>query len=438
MNKKIAKIIFTIIFVFFFKLGIVNASDDKNYSCTYSDHTGSVFEGSIKVDVKDGSVSKARYSKTTHFDKSAYYVAIKDKKQFDGLKDKETGCPSNIYVITNASVTNNVLYFNHIPYDIEVHRLREITGFFEFKKYSSMDLDSTTYKPKTAKSGGNANCTCLNSNDKSISFVFKVINYDLNNATLNVPNGVFGLKDVVDKNNYIQNFNSNATIYLGPIAGTKKINYNYSSNELKKDKCPPYTIASKKSYGVALDYNIYFSDESHKNDFISAINEQGITGATPIVLNCSPTTYSGNEPDPDPVPEEPEEKHYDDPDVVMNVVPLNYSLDTYSCGNGYLESIPVTIPLIGKIVYLLVQILVPIILILLGSFDLVKAVVSQKDDDIKKNQQIFIKRLISAALLFFVFAIVKMVISVVSSSNSTDIMDCVDCIIRNNSNCKRE
>ena len=428
MNKKIAKIIFTIIFVFFFKLGIVNASDDKNYSCTYSDHTGLVFEGSIKIKVKNGAISKASYSKTTRFNKADFDVDIMDKGNFDSLKDNETGCPSSIYVISNFAVTSIDLYFNHNPYDIEVHKLREITGYFEFKKYTSMDLNSTTYKPKTAKSGGNVNCTCL-SDDKKVSFVFSVINYDLNNATLAVPKGV------VDKYKFIKNFNSNAVITMG-LFDKKIIDYNYSANELKNDKCSPYAITAKKTVGTSLDYDIYFSDEKHKNEFISAINEQGITGATSILLNCSPTTYSGNEPDP--VPEEPEEKHYDDPDVVMNVVPLNYSLDTYSCGNGYLESIPVTIPLIGKIVYLLVQILVPIILILLGSFDLVKAVVSQKDDDIKKNQQIFIKRLISAALIFFVFAIVKMVISVVSSSNSTDIMDCVDCIIRNNSNCKRE
>lgn len=425
MNKKIAKIIFTIIFVFFFKLGIVNASDDKNYSCTYSDHTGLVFEGSIKIKVKNGAISKASYSKTTRFNKADFDVDIMDKGNFDSLKDNETGCSNKIYVISDFSVNDIELYFDYEKYKKETNKLMTFPYTLMAKKYNGMDFDSSSYKPKTAKSGGNVNCTCL-SDDKKVSFVFSVINYDLNNATLAVPKGV------VDKYKFIKNFNSNAVITMG-LFDKKIIDYNYSANELKNDKCSPYAITAKKTVGTSLDYDIYFSDEKHKNEFISAIDEQGITGATSILLNCSPTTYSGNKPDP-----VPEEKHYDDPDVVMNVVPLNYSLDTYSCGNGYLESIPVTIPLIGKIVYLLVQILVPIILILLGSFDLVKAVVSQKDDDIKKNQQIFIKRLISAALIFFVFAIVKMVISVVSSSNSTDIMDCVDCIIRNNSNCKRE
>ena len=93
---------------------------------------------------------------------------------------------------------------------------------------------------------------------------------------------------------------------------------------------------------------------------------------------------------------------------------------------------------IVNLVISIIRIAVPIILILLGSFDLVKAVIGQKEDEIKKNQQVFIKRLIGAALIFFVFAIVKFVISIVSSDNSGKIMDCVDCIIRNSDNCKRE
>lgn len=47
-----------------------------------------------------------------------------------------------------------------------------------------------------------------------------------------------------------------------------------------------------------------------------------------------------------------------------------------------------------------IQWLVPILLILWGTIDLVKAVVAGKEEDIKKNQKALIKRVISAVIVF--------------------------------------
>lgn len=80
------------------------------------------------------------------------------------------------------------------------------------------------------------------------------------------------------------------------------------------------------------------------------------------------------------------------------------------------------------VVVLVIQIAVPIILVVFGMIDLAKAVIASKEDEIKKSQMTFIKRLIAGALVFFVFAIVKMVISFVAT-NSTDMLNCVNCFI---------
>ncbi len=53
-----------------------------------------------------------------------------------------------------------------------------------------------------------------------------------------------------------------------------------------------------------------------------------------------------------------------------------------------------------KFVLTAIQWLVPILLILWGTIDLVKAVVAGKEDDIKKNQKALIKRVISAVIVF--------------------------------------
>ena len=60
--------------------------------------------------------------------------------------------------------------------------------------------------------------------------------------------------------------------------------------------------------------------------------------------------------------------------------------------------------------------------------DLMKAVIAQKEDEIKKAQMTFVKRLIAGALVFFVIVIVKMLISFVAD-DSKNIMNCVNCFI---------
>lgn len=430
MNKKIVKIVIVIIFTLLFKLDMVNAADDKNYDCIYSQSGKTVFEGGVKLSVKDGKIDNAYYSKTIHFDRSSKKVEIKDSHQFEKFK-RENGCPSNVYLISNWAISDDFdLYINQSSYEKIVSKYRScITCNLKMKKYASLTFDSSSYKAKN-DNGGNAACTCFNA-DKKFKFEYRAIDYTLNTATLTAPETILGNINSVDKFRYIQNYEKNALVVNG--FSKTSVDYNYLSNELKNNVCSPYAIVQKGTVGLSYDYELFFSDEGHKQNYINAMGQNNA-----VVLNCSPSSeVPTSEPEPEPELE-PEDKHYDDPDVNMVVTPLNFSLDTYSCGNGYLESIPVTIPVVGKIVYIIIQILVPVILILLGSFDLVKSVMSQKEDDIKKNQQVFFKRLVSAALIFFVFAIVKFIVSVVSSDNSGDIMDCVDCIIRNSDNCKRE
>ena len=86
------------------------------------------------------------------------------------------------------------------------------------------------------------------------------------------------------------------------------------------------------------------------------------------------------------------------------------------------------------------QIGVPIVLVVLGMLDLTKSITNEKEDEIKKNQKIFVKRLISAALIFFVFAVVKFLISLIadSSDDKIKILDCAECFISNNDKCVKE
>lgn len=100
-----------------------------------------------------------------------------------------------------------------------------------------------------------------------------------------------------------------------------------------------------------------------------------------------------------------------------------------SCGP--VTNIPAKVPEIFSLLILLFEIAVPVILVIIGMIDLSKGVMSQKEDEIKKGQQTFIKRLIAGALIFFIVALVKLLVGVVGgqSGNKIGIVDCMDCFL---------
>lgn len=116
----------------------------------------------------------------------------------------------------------------------------------------------------------------------------------------------------------------------------------------------------------------------------------------------------------------------------------NMNTEVVSCGSGMISDVPSSIPKAVNIVYTALQIVVPIIIVIFGMIDLVKAVIAQKEDEIKKAQMTFVKRLIAGALVFFVFVIIKLLVSFVAdnSTSASKIMDCADCFLNGIENCK--
>ena len=110
---------------------------------------------------------------------------------------------------------------------------------------------------------------------------------------------------------------------------------------------------------------------------------------------------------------------------IPNVNAENFTCSTFG-SDVYIDK---HLAQITKYVILILQIAAPIILVIMGMVDLVKGITSQKEDEIKKGQQIFIKRLIAGLILFFVFAITKFVISIAASSSDSNIMNCASCFI---------
>lgn len=102
----------------------------------------------------------------------------------------------------------------------------------------------------------------------------------------------------------------------------------------------------------------------------------------------------------------------------------------FSCGG---QEFPYQLSVFCHTAVNVVKIVVPILLIILGVIDMVKATASQKEDEMKKAQTTFVKRLISALLVFFVVAIVQFLFNLLSTAGfGGDFTDCLDTFINGN------
>lgn len=70
---------------------------------------------------------------------------------------------------------------------------------------------------------------------------------------------------------------------------------------------------------------------------------------------------------------------------------------------------------IVKLIMNIICIIVPIVLIIMGSFDLFKAVTAGKDEEIKKKQQTLIKRVIAGVIVFLVPTIVSVLMNLLGA-----------------------
>ena len=104
-----------------------------------------------------------------------------------------------------------------------------------------------------------------------------------------------------------------------------------------------------------------------------------------------------------------------------------------SCGSGQgmVTGIPKKIPELTSFAITVVQVAVPVILVIMGAIDLFKGITAQKEDEMKKGQQMFIKRLAVGAIIFLIVIVVKFIISIVADTNQANIVDCIDCFVSN-------
>lgn len=114
--------------------------------------------------------------------------------------------------------------------------------------------------------------------------------------------------------------------------------------------------------------------------------------------------------------------------VAFSAMPVYAKKVEDSC-DGFSDYIDVKLPDTVHKIILLIQIAVPVVLVIFGMLDLFKGITAQKEDEIKKGQQTFVKRLLAAALVFFVVLVVKLLIGFVAGDDKASITNCANCFI---------
>ncbi len=102
--------------------------------------------------------------------------------------------------------------------------------------------------------------------------------------------------------------------------------------------------------------------------------------------------------------------------------------ETINCGADIVP-IPVATAKIMHNAYILLKIGAPLILVVMGLADFARAVFGSSDDDIKKKEKRFIKRIISAVLVFLVLSIVEFIFTLLTNAGFSDATACIDTIL---------
>ena len=120
---------------------------------------------------------------------------------------------------------------------------------------------------------------------------------------------------------------------------------------------------------------------------------------------------------------ENDQENADESKEENNVGFMNDIDKKYVICNG--TQIPYGVPYIVHNIVNFIKVGIPIVLIILGMVDFLKAVIASDEKQMKDAQTTFIRRLIASVIIFFVFAIIQFIFSLVDEGA----LGCVNCII---------
>ena len=315
----------------------------------------------------------------------------------DGVNKLISGaCPTSIRVngntITDYTIPDGLYLFNNA----------ELEKYKEY--YTDYDNNKTEkLSDKTKEYYGSIKCDYKYS--KSNMDYYYNIHYILNSSIK------YDLKEV-----YYTEVTNKAKISVGNSTSKTKVSYttNFNTQYLYNNppndpvRCPNAITIEGSTVKADYDIEIYqLNGKSVYNYYCGVFkNEAGCKSSKSSGFACvwNETKY-GN---------------YCNTDNLLYV----------SCGSAF--DIPYQVPGLVSFGVNLLKIATPIVLIITAIISLVKALAASKEDDIKKVQTAIIKKVIMAALVFFIISIVQFVmLKVADGGEKDDLSTCMSCMLNN-------
>ena len=123
-----------------------------------------------------------------------------------------------------------------------------------------------------------------------------------------------------------------------------------------------------------------------------------------------------------------------------------YDTTTISCGN--VKGIPIGVAILSRNVVKTIKFLVPVILIVLGIVDMLRATTANDEKVMKEATGKFIRRIIAAVLVFFVISLLTFIINLIAKAaresrnsdelSTSSISECISCFISNKNMCESD
>lgn len=164
---------------------------------------------------------------------------------------------------------------------------------------------------------------------------------------------------------------------------------------------------------------------SSKNSTVGVSGVSGVvTGIPTGGVNVGGNSEKNDESDP-----------YNNSDVVYNTC-------TISCGD--VKGIPENLPVFTRRVINVVKVLVPVVLVIMGMIDFLKAVTSNDEKVMAESPKIFIRRIIVSVLIFLVIVIIQFVVRLISDASiksgneknpAESVAECISCFISDKEAC---
>ena len=106
---------------------------------------------------------------------------------------------------------------------------------------------------------------------------------------------------------------------------------------------------------------------------------------------------------------------------------INVSADKEIVAENFCTDMANTLKLVGYFITV-IKIVVPLLVVIMGSLDFYHIVMSGKDSDLKKESLILGKRVLMGVIVFLMPSIVNLAVNTLDNNPNADYKVCVDCL----------